>query len=189
MKASLTRRTVLGGLGGAALALGARGARSAPTTPDGAVILTLAGDIAKANRGPLDPKFDGVFKFHEIAFDSAFCFDRAMLGALPQETFEARLPEGHEKASFSGPRLAAVLQMAGAPERPSISATALDGYVSELSAAEIAGGDWVLVLARNAAPLGIGGFGPTMLLAKPSGIDVGEDAQWPWAVFYIQVTK
>lgn len=185
-----TRRSLLLGVGGSMLALAAARASAQSTpAPDGAVILTVAGDIAHANRGSLDPRLDGVFKIHEIAFDKAFCFDRAMLAALPQETFEARLPEGHEKATFSGPRLAAVLEMAGAPEGASIEATALDGYVSEIAAADLAGKDWILVLERNGRPFSIGGFGPAMLLAKPAAVTVAEDARWPWAVFYIEVKK
>lgn len=158
-------------------------------TPKGPVILTLAGDIALANRGPLDPKLDGVFKHHEIGFTRAFVFDRAMLEALPQEEFEAQLPEGHEPAVFRGPRLSTVLKSAGAPVGVAIRATALDGYVAELTAEDIEGRDWVLVISRNDTPFGIGGFGPALLLERPKDVKVAEDAPWPWAVFFIEVTK
>lgn len=157
--------------------------------PKGPVILTIAGDIGHSNRGPVDPKLDGFFKFHEIEFERAFQFDRDTLARLPRRQFTARLPEGHETATFSGPLLSAVLEQAGVTGGVSISARALDGYVSELSAADLADGEWVLVLARNGVPLGLGGFGPALLLKQPKSVDVGSDAQWPWAVFYIEVSR
>lgn len=159
------------------------------TSPEGPAILTIAGDIGHANRGPIDPKLDGFFKFHEIEFERAFQFDRNALVQLPQREFTARLPEGHETAIFRGPLLSAVLEQAGVTGRVSIMARALDGYVTELSAADLAGGQRVLVLARNGVPLGLGGFGPALLLKQPKSVDVDSDAQWPWAVFYIEVKK
>ena len=157
--------------------------------PRGAVLLTIAGDIERSNRGAIDLKLDGIFKFHEIKFDHAFAFDRAMLEALPQVEFTAQLPEGHERAVFKGPRLEAVLEMAGAAGAASLTTTALDGYVTELTAKDIGSGSWILVLSRNGQPFGIGGFGPVMLMQKPKSPKVDEAAQWPWALFYIAVKK
>lgn len=185
-----TRRLLLAALASVALA-GAPGMAQADMkpAPKGAVILTVAGAIANANRGGIDPRLDGIFKYHEISFDKAFAFDRAMLEALPQEEFKAQLPEGHEPATFKGPPLSAVLEMARAPGRPSIKTVALDGYVTELAAKDLDGRDWVLVLERNGRPFGIGGFGPAMLMERPKVTKVGEGAPWPWALFYIQIKK
>lgn len=185
-----TRRLLLAALAAVAVA-GAPGTAKADMkpAPKGAVILTVAGAIAHANRGAIDAKLDGIFKYHEISFDKAFAFDRAMLEALPQQEFKAQLPEGHEPATFRGPSLAAVLDIAGASAGASIKTVALDGYVTELAASDLSGKDWVLVLERDGRPFGIGGFGPAMLLRKPKGIKVDDEAKWPWALFYIQVGK
>jgi hypothetical protein len=187
-----SRRMLLAGMGSLTLApvlMSGLAQADMKPAPKGAVVLTVAGAIANANRGGIDPKLDGIFKYHEIRFDKAFAFDRAMLEALPQEEFRAQLPEGHEPATFKGPRLSAVLEMAGAHAGASIKTVALDGYVTELAAGDLDGRDWVLVLERNGRPFGLGGFGPAMLMEKPKSTKVEEGAPWPWALFYVQVEK
>lgn len=191
MLSSLTRRATLAGLGGAALALTAgRAVAARSPAPDGAVILTIAGDITHANRGALEPKLDGFLHFHEIDFDRAFTLDRAMLEALPQGEIRCQPPQYSSPVAFTGPLLAEVLKMIGA-EGASLQTRALDGFAVDLSAAQLAEKDWRLTMRADGRSFGIGDKGPLWLMHTPSAITVPEEEEqsWPWALFFIRVTK
>lgn len=157
----------------------------------GAVVLTVAGNIAKSNRGPTRGKRDGFLKYQDISFEKAFTFDRAMLDALKQGTVNAQPPQYSAPAVFTGPFLSEVLARVGAEKDASIEARALDGYVSELSAENIASRDWILATRYDGEPFALGGLGPIWLMHKPSAIKVPEEEEqtWPWALFYIEVKK
>jgi hypothetical protein len=159
--------------------------------PKGAVILTISGAIEKSNRGTMRGKRDGFLNFHEVKFDKAFAFDRAMLAGLKQGSVTAQPPQFSAPAVFSGPYLSDVLAMVGAASGASIEAKALDGYVSELSAEDIAARDWILALSHDGKPFALGGLGPIWMMHKPSAVKVPEEEEstWPWALFYIKVKK
>lgn len=193
MMFSWTRRTLLVAMGTSALALGLdpRAAMAASVaSPQGAVILTVAGDLSLSNRGPLDPMADGFLKYHEITFDKAFAFDRAMLEAFPLNEIRAQPPQYSAPATFRGPLLADVLKALGAGGA-SIQTRALDGFAVELSAKDLAGKDWTLALSANNRAFGIGDRGPIWLMHTPSSLKVAEEEEqrWPWALFFIQVKK
>lgn len=189
--AGWTRRGVIAALahGVLALAAGPLVAGEMPA-PKGAVILTIAGDVANFNRGPTRGKRDGFFAHHQIAFERAFAFDRAMLQALPQKQITAQPPYFDKPTVFRGPLLSAVLETVGA-EGSLLKTRALDGYAMDLEAGEIAGRDWIVALSADGRPLGIGEQGPVWLLHTPAAVQVSaeEDARWPWQVFFIQVAK
>lgn len=170
-------------IGGAALA------EQIPT-PKGAVILTIAGDIDKSNRGAAHPKRDGFLKFHDIAFQKAFVFDREILEGFPPREIKAQPPQYAKPVTFRGPLLKDVLKALGA-EGASIQTRALDGFAVDLSAKEIAAEDWTLAVTADAKPLGIGAQGPVWLMHTPSTLKVPheEEQRWPWALFYIDVKK
>lgn len=189
-----TRRSLLGGIGGiggAALAwsAGAGISRAAPAKPDGAVILTFAGDIGQANRGATDPEVDGFFRFHDIGFERGFAYDRAMLEAFPQTEINCQPPQYKSPATFSGPLLTDVLKAVGA-EGASIQTRALDGFAVDLTAEQVAEKEWILATGRDGRPFGIGDQGPLWLINRPAGVKVTakEEENWPWALFFIQVT-
>lgn len=193
MMFSWTRRSLLAAMGTSALALGidAGGAMAkSVASPQGAVILTIAGELTLSNRGPLDPKADGFLKYHEITFDRAFAFDRAMLEDLPLNEIEAQPPQYSAPAIFKGPLLKDILKALGA-EGASIQTRALDGFAVDLSAEDLAGKDWTLALGANGRPFGIGDKGPLWLMHTPSAIKVAEEEEqrWPWALFFIEVKK
>lgn len=191
MMFSRTRRFLLAAMGTLALAfvpdMRAAMAKSV-VSPQGSVILTIAGDLALSNRGPLDPMADGFLKFHEITFDKAFAFDRAMLETFPLNEIRAQPPQYSVPATFRGPLLADVLKSLGA-EGASIQTRALDGFAVDLSVEDLAGKDWTLALSANGMPFGIGDRGPIWLMHTPSSLKVAEEEEqrWPWALFFIQV--
>lgn len=159
-------------------------------TPKGAVILTVAGDIAEANRGARHPKRDGFLKFHDITFQTAFVFDRAMLEDFPLREIKAQPPQYADPVTFRGPLLRDVLKALGT-EGASIQTRALDGFAVDLSPEQIAEKDWILALTADGRPLGIGDLGPIWLMHMPSTVKVPheEEQRWPWALFYIEVKK
>jgi hypothetical protein len=190
---SWTRRSLLAGMGLAVLPHGFRaGTASARSVamPQGAVVLTFAGDIAHANRGPLGPRADGFLKYHDIDFDKAFVFDRAMLAEFPQHEIRAQPPQYDAPVTFRGPLLKDVLNSLGAAGA-AIQTRALDGFAVDLSAADLAAKDWTLSLEADGRPFGIGDRGPVWLMHTPSALKVAEEEEqrWPWALFFIRVKK
>ena len=84
--------------------------------------------------------------------------------------------------------LSTVLKIAKA-EKTTISLVALDGYAAELDAALQSSHKWILALAMDGRPLGIGGRGPLWLARDTGGGKAGEEElmKWVWSVFYIEV--
>lgn len=156
--------------------------------PGGPVVLAVAGKITAANRGAFDPLQDVILGYHEKTFDRAAAFDRAMLEGLGLHEIELAYEKWPTAYRFTGPRLVDVLAAAGAQGRP-ITALALDDYAKEISAHAIAAHDWIVALARDGQPLGLGQYGPLWILyGGPGGTATAEDeANWPWAVFFIEV--
>ncbi len=160
----------------------------AAEAPKGMVILTIAGAIGEANRGPVDAFEDGFFKYQERKFDKAFAFDREMLEALPQREITAKATNWTKPYTLKGPLVADVLKLAGA-ERKGATFYALDGYGVALTAEELAAHEWVLALSADGKALGVGGLGPSWVAYDVPGepkLSDGE-AKWPWAVFYVEV--
>jgi hypothetical protein len=155
--------------------------------PTGLVVLTVAGEIGAANRGPSDPVVDAFFTYHEKSFETAAEFDRAMLEGLGRHEIELSYETWPKAYRFAGPRLVDVLSAAGAEGR-AITVTALDGYAEEISADDLAAHDWIVALDVDGRPLGIGQQGPLWIVyAVPGNATSEDDARWPWAVFYIEV--
>ena len=177
-----------------ALLLFALGAVSAlaveeSAAPKDMVMLTVAGAIANTNRGPLDPKRDSLFALKGISFDRAFAFDRAMLLGLKQGTVKAQTAELGQPATFTGPLLKEVLATVGAA-RAKVSIVAVDGYTGWLSPEDIEAGDWIVALAADGVPLGLGQQGPVWLLntrklgEAPS---TTQEGHWVWSTYFIKV--
>lgn len=188
-----TRRSLLAGACVAVLAhavMPARAMAQAKPAPSGPVILTVAGDLAHANRGPSDPKLDGFMTYHEIEFKRAFTFDLAMLEEFPMTEIRCQPPQYSSSVTFQGPLLRDVLRALGA-DGASIKTRALDGFAVDLTPERIAAKDWILATRAGGRPFGIGDKGPVWLMHTPSAEKVPEDEEhgWPWAVFYIEVTK
>ncbi len=157
-------------------------------SPSGPVVLTIAGQIGVANRGPTDAELDPILIYHEIGFAAAAEFDRAMLESLGTHEIELSYEKWSEVYRVSGPRLVDILSAVGAQGR-AITATAVDGYAVEVSAEELTAREWIVALERNGRPLDIGGLGPLWIVYAVPGNTVSHDdvARWPWAVFFIEV--
>ena len=179
---------VLAVLLGFSAPLGAQSLAAGLATPGDPVVLTVAGKIAETNRGPTNPELDPIFLYHEISFEAAAAFDRAMLESLGTQEIVLSYEKWAEDYRLSGPRLADVLAAVGAQGRP-VTITAIDGYAVELSAEDLASRDWIVALERNGRPLSIGGLGPLWVVYDAPGRTLGHDdvARWPWAVFFIEV--
>jgi hypothetical protein len=157
--------------------------------PAGQVVLTVAGDVGATNRGPYDDFEDGFFKHHERKFDKAATFDLAMLEGLGMHAVDVSYGGWPKPAHFEGPWLKDVLAAAGASGKD-ISVLALDGFASEISAADIGAYDWIVAVKRDGRYLAIGQRGPLWLVyARRDGkaISQEDEQRWPWAAFLIEV--
>jgi hypothetical protein len=177
------RRLLLALASAGALLLGQAAAAGGP------VLLTVTGDVANANRGPVDPAQDKLFVFNSVTFDKAMEFDLETLEALPQASVKADFPMGGAVVEFTGPLLADVLAAAGASGEK-VTVQAMDGYAVEVPAAELVEKGAVVALARDGKPLGIGGFGPTQIVfprAEREDLKGMNDDWWIWQIYHIKV--
>tara|TARA_R110002096_G_scaffold78121_9_gene184088 strand:+ start:1426 stop:1998 length:573 start_codon:yes stop_codon:yes gene_type:complete len=154
-------------------------------------ILTVYGEIGTVDRGPVDLVTEPLFGAFGIEFDAACLFNWASLNGLEQHVIETDFPAGGPVRRFSGPLLRDVLAITD-PRGDTLIATALDGYQREIELARVRQHDVILALEMNGHPLGIGGFGPAMLV-WPRGSDPAlagmSDDDWLWGVFAIEVTN
>ena len=156
--------------------------------PAGPVVLTVAGNVANANRPAYREKLDVIFRYHKRTFDRAFVFDRAMLEGLGTVALRIEHAGWGGPMTVSGPRLADVLKMAGCPGGP-LSTLALDGFSTEISRGALGAHDWVVATRAEGQPLGLGERGPLLLVFDPPGerpATEEEADQWPWALFFIE---
>ncbi|WP_135502073.1 hypothetical protein [Roseovarius aestuariivivens] len=152
-------------------------------------IVTLSGAITEINRGPSHEDDPTMLGAHDIAFDGGFAVTRTELGELPQQSVEIAIPGGEGTATFTGPRLADVLDMAGSTGSKALI-TALDGYGVEIDRSFIDTHTPLLAIAAEGASMAIGDLGPSMIVFPPT-----EDAELQetfnsyqvWAVFHIGV--
>jgi hypothetical protein len=164
-------------------------APAAAADPAGPVLLTVAGEVSKPNRGAMDPFLDGVLNANNQAFAKATTFARADLNALPQVEITASAEGWPAPVRLQGVRLADVLEAAGASGR-AVTVFALDNYGVKLSPEEIRARDWVLAHSAGGAPLAIGGRGPMWLAwdTTASGpASKEQEGQWVWAVYLVTV--
>lgn len=151
----------------------------------GPAVLTIAGDVANANRPAFDAGRDTFLDYHERAFDGAFAFDLAALEALGMR--DAVIDIGAGPAVFSGPRLVDALDAAGCAGP--LATLALDGFGTEIPRADVESRGWILATRVDGRPLDIGGRGPLWLVFDPPGdrpATEEEQGMWPWALFFIE---
>lgn len=152
-------------------------------------ILTVAGKIGKANRGPNDAFEDAFLNAHELTFDKAYTFDREALEALGMHRIKTRYPGKDIVIDVEGPLVRDILAAVGATG-DTLMVTALDGYTAELPVAEMNAYPVVLALKNNGKPLSIGGHGPGWIVYPRDdypALGERDDAGWAWAVFFMRV--
>lgn len=162
----------------------AAGAES-PARPAGQVVLTVAGQVTKPNRGAFDPFDDAFFKYHERHFAKAAVFDLAALEALGRHRVEIAYVKWPRALRFEGPWLRDVLAAAGATGRD-LTVLALDGYATEISAADLARYDWILATRLDGHYLDIGQRGPLWIVYPGTTLTQADEDRWPYAVFMIE---
>lgn len=156
--------------------------------PQGRVIVTIAGDLPSGNLPARTEEDAGFFNFLDLTYDTAVGLDDAMLGGLEQHALT--VPYGpYPELAFSGPRLSAVLTLAGAEGR-TIQAVALDGYAAEVTWDTITEHEPILATHGADGPLAIGGYGPAAIVfpvAEGETLAEGLPSQQVWALIYISV--
>ncbi|WP_211467981.1 molybdopterin-dependent oxidoreductase [Collimonas silvisoli] len=193
---STATASIIGALGGSvvpAYAASAAAGRSLAVAP---AVLTVFGAIGRSNRGPTDPVIDQMMHKQNVQFSSAFTFDLAALAKLPAVTINPTLEYDGRPHQLCGPRLADVLDMLGASELPQTQIVfhAVDGYMPQLSFAQLRKYGYILATHIDGKPLAIGGFGP--IFAIYDADRVAEEAQkplsqrfalCPWGLYCIEV--
>lgn len=166
---------------------------AAPTTAaraaDGPVVLTVAGKIAHADRGPVDPFLDAFLNNSAIAFDKAATFGVKDLEALGLKKLNVRYPDWPRGFTFEGPLLKDVLAKVGATGTL-VRVYALDGYSAEIPMADIEKYPVVLAIKRDGHYLGIGDRGPAWVVFPRDDhpdLQKQDDSRWVWAAYYIAV--
>ncbi len=181
----------------APVALPALAADKKPGAAAGPVLLTVTGDISKANRGPLDPALDQMMAKQKLAFDRAHTFDFAALAALPSVEIRPTLEYDGRRHSLRGPLLAEVLRAVGGPATvQNCALCAVDGYAVLVSAEDIAKYRFIIATHLDGKPIPLGGLGPLWAVydadsfpemsARPLPERFG---QCPWGLYHIAVRK
>jgi hypothetical protein len=170
---------------GLCLALAACSSEAAAPADGTPAVVTVYGDSVKGTRGATDFALEPLFTKYGIAFESAVALSAADLAALPTHEITVRYPLGGDAHVFTGPRLIDVV--GGGRD---VAVTALDGYQRVLSAEAISTHRPLLAIERDGRPLGLGGFGPAMVV-WPRDDDAAladmPDDDWVWGVFAIEV--
>jgi hypothetical protein len=160
-----------------------------PAAAASPVMVTVTGAVENANRGAMDPDRDKLFLFTGNEFEQAHAFTLEALQALPQTTAPADFPMGGPVSEFTGPSFEALLEAAGATGE-TVTVQALDGYAVEVPRSELVGNGGILAIAIDGEPLGIGGFGPAMVVypraERPDLAEMNDDT-WVWQVFHVKV--
>lgn len=99
-------------------------------------ILTVSGTISQTTRGPSGEEDATMLGAQDIVFENGFAFTRADPAALPQTTYQGRVPGSEAEVRFTGPKITDVLAEAGA-RGGTITITALDGYGIEMEASYV----------------------------------------------------
>ncbi|CUJ88682.1 hypothetical protein RUE5091_00748 [Ruegeria denitrificans] len=160
-------------------------------TPEGHVLLTLGGAVTETNLPARGENDGGLLGYLEVQHDGAAGFDASMLDGLAQvEITIAYGPEDNQRdITFSGPRLSDVMTMAGAKGKAA-NPMALDGYQSEIPWDSIQAYQPIVATHADGSPMGIGGYGPTMIVFPPTDdVDLAaeQSGQQVWALAYIGI--
>lgn len=156
--------------------------------PAGPVVLTIHGNIAHSNRGPVDPFMDAFFQFGNVKFDRAAAFDYAMLEKLGMHKLRAKYETWPLWVDFEGPLLRDVLKAAGM-QGTSLKVFAIDNYGAEIPLADTQKYDIVLALKANGRWLGLGDRGPTWVIYprdQHPELKAHDDAKWVWSAIRIE---
>jgi hypothetical protein len=162
----------------------------------GPALLTVTGDIAHGNRGPLDPALDQMMHKHQVTFTKAWAFDYGSLLALPPQTIRPTLEYDGKPHTLRGPLLTDVLKHAGATlnGRTMLVLRAVDGYNVELTIAQARARHVIVATHIDANPMPLGGLGPLWAVYDADRVPEmaalplpQRFAACPWALYHVEV--
>ena len=174
-----------------ALITGEVGAADEAARPRGPVVLTVTGDVGRANRGPLDPFADKLMTFQGTQFARAMEFDHADLWALGTQIVRVQYPGWGAAHTFEGPLLKDVLAAAGVSGGV-VQPVALDGYAADIPYADLERWPVILALKMDGRWLPLGGAGPTWVVYPRddfADLAQSDDAKWVWGVSHIRAMR
>lgn len=195
---STAASAVAGALGMSAMPVYAVASAKQNAKSSGPVVLTVTGAIERSNRGPTDPVIDQMMHKQKVQFDRAFTFDHAALEKLPAVTITSTLEYDGKQHQLRGPRLDAVLDMLGASKKADtqIIFHSVDGYMPQISFAQLRTYDYILAMHIDGAPLSIGGLGPIFAIYDADKIpELAKKpldqrfALCPWGLYCIEVVS
>ena len=163
----------------------------------GPVLLTVTGEIAAPNRGPIDPALDQMMHKQKLEFDKARTFDFAALAALPAVDIRPTLEYDGKRHALRGPLLADVMRAAGAdPKAEGYVLRAIDGYAVMVSREDALKYRFIVATHLDGKPIPLGGLGPLWavydadrfpeMAARPVTERFG---LCPWGIYHIAVRK
>ena len=171
-------------------------AHAAQPAERGPALLTVTGDIAHSNRGPLDPALDQMMHKHQVTFTKAWAFDYPSLTALPQQTIRPTLEYDRKPHTLRGPLLTDVLAHAGATlhDKGSLVLRAVDGYNVELPVAQARARRFIVATHVDGNPMPLGGLGPLWAVYDADRVPEmaalplpQRFAACPWALYHVEV--
>ena len=113
--------------------------------PTGKVILTISGNITKANQG------------------KAVALDLAMLDSLPQSKVVTRNPWRKEPHTYEGPLLSSVMEWVGS-QGTNLVMTALNDYVAQVPSTDFTQWPVILSIKIDGHPMSVREKGPTFIV-------------------------
>jgi hypothetical protein len=168
----------------------------AKPTGRGPVLLTVAGAIARKNRGPIDSTLDQMMIRHGLDFKQAFTFDATVLHRLPKISIRPTLEYDSKPHTLTGPLLTTVLDETGIKNDPAlrIGLRAVDGYNVTISVEEARSYRMIVATDIDGTPLALGGLGPQWAVYEADTIAVFRSkpvkerfALCPWGLYFIEV--
>lgn len=171
----------------------AQAAKSSASRP---ILLTVGGQIAKGNRGPLDKTVDQMMGKHGVVFTKAFGFDADSLQRLPAISIQPTLEYDNKKHRLSGPLLTTVLAAAGADLNAALvlGLRAVDGYNAKIELADVKAYRMMVATHLDDQPMALGGLGPQWAVYDADVLPAFKNklvnerfALCPWGMYYIDV--
>lgn len=167
------------------------------SSASGPVLLTVTGEIARSNRGPLDPALDQMMHKQKLDFDKAFTFDFAALAALPAVDIRPTLEYDNKPHTLRGPLLADVMHAAGGdPKAQGYVLRAVDGYAVMVLREDALKYRFIVATHLDGKPIPLGGLGPLWavydadrfpdMASRPVSARFG---LCPWGIYHIAVRK
>ena len=158
--------------------------------------MTVAGVIARSNRGPLDSALDQLMVKHGAKFDWAWEFDADVLARLPAVTIRPTLEYDAKPHKLSSPLLSSVGEAAGVAAGASVmlGLRALDGYTVARRLADAGSYRMVVATTLDGVPMSVGGLGPLWAVVDADRLPAFKDrplkerfALCPWGLYFIDV--